>query len=160
MIIAFLESMKYLGHLWPVALLRIFVGYFFLASGIEKIHQNFLNSPILQDLVQKWIQTPDLNPQYIHFLQTWVLPHWQTFSYLVVFAELAVGVSFIIGFMVRISSILAIFLSVNFILAAGPAAETLNRLLIAVNAMFFLISAGRCFGFDYYFYKKIRGFWW
>ena len=158
MFISFFESIKYVGHLWPIALLRIYVGYFFLTSGISKIENHFLTSAALQTTIQSWIQSGNANERYLVFLQHAVLTHWQLFSYLVVTAEMAVGLSFILGFMVRPAALVAVFLNLNFMLAGGPDAQ-ISKIFAALNASLFLIAAGRCFGFDYYFFKKIRGFW-
>jgi len=168
MFISFFESFKYLGHLWPIALLRIYIGYFFLLAGISKVEKNYLHSPALTDQIQSWIAAGPHDEKYVHFLQTWVLTHWQVFSYLVVTGEIMVGVAFILGFMVRPAALVAIFLNWNFLLAGIPANRkfqfrkiaTSAAAFIAINLMFFFISAGRCIGFDYYFFKKVRGFWW
>jgi thiosulfate dehydrogenase [quinone] large subunit len=160
MIISFFESFKYAGHMWPVAILRVYTGIFFLRAGLEKVHNGFLDAPILQGILNKWIQAGSGHPQYVEFLQHWVMPHWQVFSHLVVFGEIFVGISFILGFMVRPAAITAIFMNCNFILAAGVEAQVINALLIAINLTLLLLSAGRCIGFDYYFYKRVRGIWW
>ena len=160
MFISFFESFKYAGHLWPIAILRVYVGVFFLRAGIEKIHSGFLEGPMLQDILNKWIQASSSHPQYVDFLQHWVLPHWQVFSHVVVFGEIFVGMSFILGLMVRPAAIAAIFMNFNFMLAAGSEAQVINTVLIVVNLTLLLVSAGRCIGFDYYFYKRVRGIWW
>jgi thiosulfate dehydrogenase (quinone) large subunit len=160
MFIAFFESFKYIGHTWPVALLRMYVGYFFFNAGMTKVQHNFLSNPVLQTQIQTWLAAGPHNEHYVAFLNNTVLTHWQVFSYLVVTGEILIGLSYILGFMVRPAALIAIFLNLNFMLAAPPETVALNKIFIAINAMFFLISAGRGLGFDYYFFKKVRGFWW
>ena len=160
MLISFFESFKYAGHLWPIAILRVYIGCFFLRAGIDKIHNGFLDSPALTEILNKWIQAGAAHPNYVSFLKNFVLPHWQVFSHLVVFGEVFVGLSFIVGFMVRPAALVAIFLNLNFMMAAGLEAQVINGILVCVNLTLLLISAGRCIGFDYYFYKRVRGIWW
>ncbi len=160
MIIAFFESFRYMGHLWPIALLRIYAGVLFFNAGMSKLSKGFLEQPLLQQTINHWIESGSADHGYVGFLQNWVLPHWQVFSYMVVFGEIAVGLSFILGFMVRPAALGALLMNINFLFAAGESAAPINKLFIAVNSALFLLSAGRCFGVDYYFYKRVRGFWW
>lgn len=160
MLLSFFESFKYLGHIWPIALLRIFIGYIFLNAGLDKIQMNYLTEPILQETLYRWMSQGIDNSMYTKFLQYVVLNNWQVFSYLVTFGEIAVGLSFIIGFLVRPAALAAIFMNYNFMMAGGLEAQTVNQILIAVNLMLFSVSAGRSIGFDYYFFKKVRKIWW
>lgn len=160
MFLAFFESIKHIGHFWPIALLRIYLGYFFLNAGMSKISAHYLTEPVLQETLYKWMSQGINYPNYLLFLQNVVLPHYQVFSYLVVLGEIAVGLSFIFGFFVRPAAVGAIIMNINFLLAAGLEAKTVNSLMIAMNLTLFFTAAGRCFGFDYYFYKKYRGIWW
>lgn len=160
MVIAFFESFRFMGHLWPVALLRMFTGLLFFNAGMAKLSNGFLDQPQLQQIISKWIEAGATHVSYIDFLNNWVMPHWKVFSHLVTYGEIAIGLSLIFGFLVRPSTLAAIIMSVNFILAAGEQAAEINKVLIAINSMLFMISAGRCIGLDYYFYKRVRGFWW
>src|ERR1700677_1542639 len=102
MIISFFESFKYAGHLWPIALLRMYVGVFFLHSGLQKVDQNYLKSPVLSSTIQDWMDKGAIQyAGYARFLQTWVITHWQMASYFLVTTEVAIGLCFILGFMVR-----------------------------------------------------------
>jgi thiosulfate dehydrogenase [quinone] large subunit len=47
MLISFFESMKYMGHLWPIALFRLYVGYIYVSTALAKIQQGFLEQPVL-----------------------------------------------------------------------------------------------------------------
>jgi thiosulfate dehydrogenase [quinone] large subunit len=159
-ILAFLESFKYLGHQWPLSMLRIFIGYIFLQAGFNKVNMHFLTEPILQETIYKWINQGIENQTFLHFLQTIVLPHWQIFSYLVTIGEMAVGLSYIFGFLVRPAALGGLLMNATFVLAAGINTQLLNQVLMGIHVIFFLAGAGRSIGFDYYFYKKVRGLWW
>ena len=149
-----------MGHLWPIALLRIYVGAFFLEAGIKRVQEGVLQNPILQSTMQKWIVDHPHNQRYLELFQNWLISHWQFTSQVVVVAQIVVGVSFIIGLFVRPAALLAILLSLNFMAAVGSEAVSFNKIFVVLNLVLFLVAAGRCFGFDYYFYKRVRGFWW
>lgn len=160
MIISFFESIKYLGHLWPVCILRIWTGFYFLNAGLGKWSGQFLSEPKLLAIVNSWIENPAMAQGYRGFLEHWVIPHWQVFSYAVVIGEIAVGVSFILGFMVRPAALGGLLMNINFLFAAGMSSAAINKVFIVIHLTLFLLSAGRCLGIDYYFYKRVRGFWW
>lgn len=149
-----------MGHLWPIALLRIYTGLFFLKAGLRQVHAGVLNNPVLQSTMQKWIDEHPQNHKLFIALQNWFLSHWQVTSHAVVVAQIIVGICFIIGFMVRPAALLAIILCLDFMAAVGSEMVNLNKIFIALNAALFLVAAGRCVGFDYYFYKRVRGIWW
>ncbi len=149
-----------MGHLWPIALLRIYVGYFFLQAGVHRIEEGVLRNPLIQGSLQNWMSTHPQDHHFFVIFQNWLLTHWQLTSEALVMAQIMTGICFIIGFMVRPAALVAIFLSLDFMTAVGSEAASLNKILIALNAALFLVAAGRCYGFDYYFYKRIRGLWW
>ena len=160
MIIAFFESLKHLGHIWPLTLTRVYVGWIFLSAGIKKFKGGWLDSSIVVETVNKWIAGGTTHPTYTHFLQDYVVPHWKVFSYVLVGGEILVGAFLILGFIVRPMTLLAIFFSFNFMLAGASESVAFNQLLIVINVTMFIIGAGRAVGLDYYFYKRVRGIWW
>jgi thiosulfate dehydrogenase (quinone) large subunit len=149
-----------MGHIWPIALFRIFIGSAYLKLAIEKLNSRWLTESYLSELVTQWANNPDAHPGIHRLLAEWVVPHWQTFSYLVVFGEFAIGISLILGFMVRPTALAATIGTLVCLLAMGTESRAYNQIYLAATAMLFLVSAGRCVGFDYYFYKRVRGYWW
>jgi thiosulfate dehydrogenase [quinone] large subunit len=71
-----------------------------------------------------------------------------------------IGISFLIGFLVRPTALLGALLMLNFIFAGGDAATSLQQTFLALFIVLFWVGAGRCLGFDYFFYKRQRGLWW
>ncbi len=47
MFVAFFDSVKYVGHLIPIAFLRVFLGYFYLDSALRQFQGDFLYRPRL-----------------------------------------------------------------------------------------------------------------
>jgi len=53
------------------------------------------------------------------YLESFALPHWQTLQYLAMFGELAVGLSFLFGLLMRTASIGGVFMAFSFLFAQG-----------------------------------------
>jgi thiosulfate dehydrogenase (quinone) large subunit len=83
----------YLGYL---AILRIAVGYHFLTAALPKITGKFLEGRILAEELTK---TAVNDPLAWHrsFILGFVVPHAHSFSHLVAFGELAIGISLLLG---------------------------------------------------------------
>ena len=83
-----------------LAFLRIYIGYYFLAAGINKLSGGFLSKPILAGILKGWAEK---NPHgwYKDFLIETAIPNADLFSYLVVTGEIAVGGLLIAGLMTR-----------------------------------------------------------
>lgn len=160
MILSFLESIKYVGHLFPLAFLRVFVGYYYLDLALSQYGSDFLYRPKLAAEIVEWLPKSSAPLAYKAFVETFIIPNWQIFAYTIVGIEFAVAISFLLGFAVRPIAILASFLSINLMLLSGPESEMLYKLLFSVNLTFAWIGAGRCLGVDYFFYKRKRGLWW
>jgi thiosulfate dehydrogenase [quinone] large subunit len=160
MFVAFFESLKYVGHLYPIAFLRIFMGYYFLNMAMARLGGEFLRQPRLAAVIMDNLPESHLPTWYANFLQYVVVPNWQFFSYFITYCEFVIGISFLIGFLVRPTAILGSLLMLNFIFAGGDIATSLQQTFLALFIVLFWVGAGRCLGFDYFFYKRQRGLWW
>lgn len=160
MIGAFFESVKYSGHLYPIAFLRIFLGYYYFNLAFERLHSGFLDRPILAAYINEALTQPRLPMFFVQFLSSIVVPQWEFFAKLVVMFYFALGVSYLIGYLVRPMAVLALGASLISILLSPPQLEVYFKVLLAVHLTLLWLGAGRCFGFDYYFFKRRRGLWW
>jgi thiosulfate dehydrogenase [quinone] large subunit len=160
MFVAFLESIKYVGHLLPLTLLRMYMGYYFLNSAIHRSQGDDLVQPRLAARVSEWIPQSPAPDWYLDILERMVIPNWKVFAYLVTYSEFVIGVSFLVGFLVRPTALLGMLLCLNFVYASGYPAVELHQTHFAVFMVLALMGAGRCLGFDYFFYKRQRGLWW
>ncbi|MCB0342860.1 MAG: DoxX family membrane protein [Pseudobdellovibrionaceae bacterium] len=158
--VAFLESIKYVGHLFPVAFFRIYVGYYFFHGALERLETGYLREAHLAGAVQEWIPHTTAAEWYIDLIQSVIVPYWQAFSYLLTGCEFFIGISFIVGFLVRPAALIGIFLYLNFVYADVQSLGDLTEVYLAVFVMMFWLGAGRCLGFDYFFFKRQRGIWW
>ncbi len=160
MLLSFFESIKYVGHLYPVALLRIFLGYFYLEMALARVYGEFLKQPRLAATIMESIPQANVSSWYIQFLQEVVVPNWKVFAYTLTYCEFIIGISFIIGFLVRPTALLGAFIALNFIYFGGANNTLLHQTHLSLFVVLFWLGAGRCLGLDYYFYKRVRGLWW
>ncbi len=161
MIVAIFESYKYVGHLYPLFFLRIFMGYYYLNHALQSVKSEFLSHAVLAEQIRTYLPSSVAPEWYKYFLETAMIPNWQFFSSFIVISQFIIGVSFIIGYFVRPASLLALFLGITMIWAVGPSSGDIqDNLILLVVFTLGWFGAGRCLGVDYYFYRKRRGLWW
>jgi len=140
-----------------IALVRILLGYHFLGTGFDKLLGNFLTGKsLLNDLIRGGSRDP--LAWHRAFISGFVIPHVHFFSYLVTFGELAIGVSLLLGCLVRVSSSFGAFHNMNIWLAigwGGPGSVIgLNRTFVLLHLVFVFTSAGRALGIDGFLHRK------
>ncbi len=160
MIQSFFESIKYAGHLLPLSLLRIFVGYFYLQQFLADWKMHIIKNTNVSEVIVNALTSDRLPYWYRIFMSDHVVSHWSVYVFIFVGLQLAVALSFLFGYLVRPFSLLAVFISLNYMLLSSAQMELFFKLLMACQIMFAWIGAGRCLGLDYYFYKRYRGIWW
>lgn len=146
-----------LGYL---ALVRILVGIqFFIVAWPKVTGGRFLHSGG-RALAGQLMQGAAKDPLAWHraFIEGFVIPHANSFSYLVAFGELAIALSLIFGCLVRVSSFFGAIHNANIYyalgFAAGGATLNYNRLLILLHIVFIFSAAGRAIGIDALLHKK------
>lgn len=157
---SFFESIKYVGHLFPVAFLRVFIGYYYINQALERYGSDFLSQPRLAEAALHWLPRSVAPEWYQKFIQQVLIPNWYSFSTGIITIEFIIGISFLIGYLVRPVSILGFFLTLNLLWIYGPESSEHYRVLMALFFTMAWLGAGRCLGLDYYFYKRQRGLWW
>ncbi|MGE5586098.1 MAG: FAD-dependent oxidoreductase [Bacillota bacterium] len=131
--------------LWLV-ILRVFLGYEWLASGIGKIRDGFLISG------DKLVSGSSLMPMgpgtpewYRWIMETFVFPHALFFQWVVTLTELALGLALIFGLFTSLAALGSIFMNINFALAGAG-----GNIWFVMVSIAMLGGAGRAFGLDYY----------
>ncbi len=160
MIVAFFESIKYVGHLLPLSFLRVYMGYYYLNEAMAKYQGDYLLNSAASYKISQWLPNSRAPIWYKEFLENHLVSNWQIFSYAVTSLEFLIGVSFIIGYLVRPFAIWAVFLCLNYIFLSGPEQQDLYKTFLAINFTMAWLGAGRCLGIDYFFFKRRRGIWW
>jgi len=123
---------------WFWLIVRIYVGWQWLTAGWEK-----LNNPVwagsqagvaikgfLTAAVAKTNGAhPDVSGWYGYFLQHFALPHAVSFSYLVTYGELFVGIALILGIFTGIAAFFGAFMNINYLFAGTVSINPLLALL-------------------------------
>ncbi|MEQ1876520.1 MAG: hypothetical protein ABL958_07730 [Bdellovibrionia bacterium] len=159
-LVSFFESVKYVGHLFPIALLRVYLGYFYVNQALQRYGSDFLKQPRLAEEAMHWLPRSPAPDWYQSFLTEWLVPNWQVAAYGLTATEALIGISYLLGYVVRPFGLLGVFLNLNMLWIMGSEQALLYQTLIAVHLTLAWLGAGRCLGMDYYFYKKRRGIWW
>ncbi len=160
-----LESLKkqfrqktFLAYL---AIVRIFVGYHFISVSWGKVSGTFLSGEALPRMLADVSDDPFMWHQ--DFLSGVVIPNPVFFSYLVAFGELAIGISLVLGCLVRVSSLFGAFHMINIYLAIGiprgGATLGLNRTFIVCLLVFAVAGAGGALGVDAILKRKFFRSW-
>jgi uncharacterized membrane protein YphA (DoxX/SURF4 family) len=98
-----------------IVILRFVMGVFWVEHSREK--WDWPRTGELQKRLQRW--NDDATGVRKVYLESFALPHWQTLQYLAMFGELAVGLSFIVGLLMRTASVGGAFMALNFLFAQG-----------------------------------------
>ena len=99
-------------------------------------------------------------PWFRLILSEQIIPYWQTYAFILIGIQVIVAISYIIGYVVRPVSILAVLLCIMHLMVFSAEQEIFFKLLIACHVVLAWVGAGRCLGVDYYFFKTRRGVWW
>lgn len=146
--------------MYPIAFLRLYLGYFFLDQASIHYNGEFTTQPQLVDMISQWAPSSSAPLWYQNFLMQFVSEQWQYFSIAISVTEMFIGISFLVGYLVRPFGIMAAIVGLNFMWLSSPDQTMLYKVLICTNLVMCWVGAGRCFGVDYYFYKKMRGWLW
>jgi thiosulfate dehydrogenase [quinone] large subunit len=135
--------------LWPVALLRIFFGYYFLLDGLGKLTGGFTRPGGLEKLLVPWANDKAVQ-WYKPFLKSVAIPHHQLLAQLVTWGMILAGLALLLGLFTRPAALGGILMVLNFFLAKGGGSPgtTSDQGFIAGLVVVFLARSGRSFGLD------------
>ncbi len=144
-------------YLWYVVILRLYIGYYLLNQGIRKFLRDFPHGDWIARQIGD-LDKIDLYPWYKSFLANFVVPHREIFGYLVMSGEILVGLCLLLGLLTRFSSLVGIFLLINYYLgpgmARGGALLAQQQTFIVCLIVLFLTNAGRSLGMDALLFRK------
>ncbi|MBI4482919.1 MAG: DoxX family membrane protein [Acidobacteria bacterium] len=98
-----------------VVILRFVVGGFWFEHSQQK--WGWFESGELHSRFLRW--NKDAQGVQKLYIEKFCLPFWKTLQYAVVFGQLAVAVSFLLGFWTKVAALGGAFMAVNFIFAQG-----------------------------------------
>ena len=99
-----------------LALLRIFLGVFFLFEAIGKAGWLLDSTPLVKQLTG-WLE--GAGPYNRWYLETVCLPGAAVFARVVLFGEASTAVALILGAYTRVAAVLALLMVLNFHVASG-----------------------------------------
>lgn len=153
-------NLKERTYLWYIALLRIYIGYYFLQQGIRKFQRDFPHG----DWIGRQIGDPatlDLYPWYKNFLMNYVVPHHELFGYLVMTGVIIIGGCLLLGLFTRLAAFVGSFMVINYYLgpgmARGGAAMAQQQTFIVCLIVFLLSNPGQALGLDGVIFGKGKG---
>lgn len=146
-----------------LAILRIGVGLWWLKSFLHKPHKLFVSGQ-MADWTLSLAENHPL-PAFGRFIKWLVEPNRAWFPYLILAAELAVGIGMTFGFLTPVSILVALILNLNYISLAGvrPNDITVNKayqceqgqnwnMIVAEVVLFFMVrTAGCTWSVDHFF---------
>lgn len=159
-ILGFLESIKYVGHLWPVSFMRWFVCAQYFSMAMHHWRSGLLEHPYLSEQLRIKIETAGAFSAYLSFWMSFIQDYWLIVSYILICTEFVIAVSYLLGYLVRPVALWASFLSLHLFWLVEAKDDFSLLYLAALHLMFCLLGAGRSLGLDYYFYKSRRGLLW
>jgi uncharacterized membrane protein YphA (DoxX/SURF4 family) len=113
-------NLKGKTYLFYIVILRLWIGYYFLQQGTRKLLRDFPHSDWIGRLIGD-LATIDIYSWYRSFLITIVNPHQVLFGYLITWGEIMVGLCLLLGIFTRISSLIGLFIVLNFFFGPGMA---------------------------------------
>lgn len=144
-------------YLWPIVILRLYIGYYLLQQGIRK----YLRDMPHGDWITRQIGNLDkveLYPWYKSFLMNVVVPHHELFGYLVMSGEILIGLCLVLGLLTRFSSIVGLFQLLNYYfgpgMAKGGATLAQQETFIVALIVIILSNPGRTLGLDGLLFKS------
>lgn len=140
-----------------LVLLRLYLGFQWLMSGIGKITNGFDASGFMGFIVQKPVTGPDGSvayPLYIKFIESIALPNAEIFNVLVPLGEVLIGLGLMVGTLTTAAAFFGLMMNFIFVLggtvATNPTFILIGFIILAAGA-----NAGR-FGGDYWVIPWIR----
>ncbi|MBU6389025.1 DoxX family protein [Patescibacteria group bacterium] len=136
---------------WFWLLVRLYVGWQWLDAGWEKVSSAAWVGPTAGGALKGFLAGalkktagahPDVSSWYGDWLKNVVMPHAATFSWLVAYGEVLVGIALILGLFTGIAAFFGAFMNMNYLFAG---AVSTNPLLFILEL--FLILAWRVAGF-------------
>ena len=154
-------NLKEKTYLCYVAILRIYIGYYFLQQGIRKFLRDFPQGDWIGRQIGD-LATVELYLWYKKFLLSYVVPHPQLFGYLVMIGEICVGACLLLGLFTRLSAVVGLFLVINYLLGIGMArggAPLAQQQTFIVSLVVILLSnPGQTLGLDGLLFRpRLRG---
>jgi uncharacterized membrane protein YphA (DoxX/SURF4 family) len=138
---------------WPIVLLRVYTGVFFVYHGFGKIRRDNFSDGVVGFLNS---QAENSFGFYRPFVESVVLPNRELFAFLVGWGEFAIGISMVLGLATRYGAIAGAIMVANFWFAKGQgvlAGQNHDVVWMVVFIVLAGLHAGRTMSLD----EKLSG---
>ena len=152
-----LDTPKLEIHHWPIMLLRVYAGIFFLKYGIGKVQRGSDFGDGLAGFVSS-----NLENSFGFFrpvLESVVLPNKVLFAYLVGWGELLIGIALILGLATRYAALAGALMVSAFWFTKGQAflaAQNQDSIWLMIFIVIAGLPAGRVLGLDARLAERLR----
>lgn len=133
--------------LWLVV--RVWLGLQWIDAGWHKVTDSawvgaeagagitgFVKGAIAKSIVSETNPRPSVQAWYASYLENFVLPYAEIYSYVVAFGELAVGIGLILGILTGIAAFFGVVMNTNFLLAGTVSTNP----ILAIPAIFIILA--------------------
>lgn len=155
-----IESLRYINHLWPVLIPRLYMSYFFFSRYYDKFNADFLHQPKLSAAIDEFLYLSE-PPAWIQSLFVdYAQENWSLAAGLIMNIEWVLGLLFLIGFLNRPGALFGMFFLYTMSFIASPVEQLQFLPIIIILMALTVFGSGRVGGVDYFFYKRQRGLVW
>lgn len=155
-----IESLRYINHLWPVVILRIYTSLFFFNHYNLKLAEGYETQPKISAAIDEYLYS-NHPPAWIEgFFVNIVQANWSFYAKMLLNIEWSIGVLFFIGFLNRPAALFSMFFIYLMSFIAGPVEQGQLYPMLAILSTLAVFGSGRVGGVDYFFYKRQRGLMW
>jgi uncharacterized membrane protein YphA (DoxX/SURF4 family) len=159
-------------HGLGLAIIRVFVGGWFLKAAFTKMTLDYLwwlpyptvTQRFINFLPKRLAEFASENPVlwYRQFLTETAIPHSTLFAFLESFGEVGVGLGLTLGLLTSFSSLVGLFMSINFFVATqwmSFGQQGFHFVLAGCMLGFLIGRAGRAWGLDALIVKRWNNRW-
>jgi len=129
-----------------LVIFRVLFGLFWLLAGINKINDEWMTSPILENIfLQRLTELPP-DSFAVFYLTKFAIPFYQPIGWFITIGEIYSAVGLLIGLTTRSSALISFFILFNFAIGGYYDASLLPFFILVF--LFFKYPTGQWFGLD------------
>jgi len=144
-------------YLWYLIPLRLWIGGYLLYQGSRKYLRDFPNADWIKAQIGD-LDKVEIYAWYKSFLMDIVVPNREVFGYMVMSGEILVGLCLVLGLLTRFSSLVGLFMLLNYYfgpgMARGAAVLGQQQTFIVALVVLALSNPGQTLGVDGFLFKR------
>ena len=129
-----------------LVILRLLFGLFWLLAGINKVNDEWMTSPILENIfLQRLTELPP-DSFAVFYLTNFAIPFYQPIGWFITIGEIYSAIGLLIGLTTRSSALVSLFILFNFAIGGYYDASLLPFFILVL--LFIKYPTGQWFGLD------------